>query len=220
MIQKILVLLFALILSVTLSGCDDTSKGNTGDITTSDNTLELDKIVSESFASAPFSDVEEGTHLSDEDIKAVIEKIPSDKYEAYPNTHNVPVSATLYKDGKAISIDADDERLIKLINFFNNCVYYSKCAYTQGLLPLDYIEENVTGGDFRLELKYTLYGETAPDPYGTCTTMCDMIVITDEFILMAHDLPGYEGQSERYPFRAVGFYPLYNAYNWLELFGF
>ena len=220
MIKKMLVLLFALILSVTLFGCDDTGKEDVGNIpASSDNTLKSDNMTRENFASAPFFSTEEGTHLSDEDITDIIEKISSDKYEAYPNTHNVPVSATLYKDGKEISIDLDDERLIKLINFFNNCVYYSKCAYTQGLLPLESIEK-VTDANFRMELKYTPYGEIAPGPYETCTTMCDTIVITNEFTLLAHDLPGYEGQGKRYPFHAVGFYPLYDTYNWLELFGF
>ena len=219
MIKKMLILLLALILSVTLFGCDDTGKGDAGDISASDNTLQSNNMIREDFASAPFFSIEEGTNLSYENITNIIEKISSDKYEVYPNTHNVPVSATIYKDGKEIFIDLDDERLIKLINFFNNCVYYSKCAYTQGLLPLDSIDK-ASKADFRMELKYEPYGETAPGPYEACTTMCDTIVITNNFTLIAHDLPGYEGQSERYPFRAVGFYPLYDTYDWLELFGF
>ena len=220
MIKKMLILLLALILSVTLFGCVDTGKGDAGDISASDNTLQSNNMIREDFASTPFFSIEEGTNLSYENITNIIEKISSDKYEVYPNTQNVPVSAILYKDGKEISIELDDERLIKLTNFFNNCVYYSKCAYTQGLLSTDYIEEYVTGCDFRLELKFVPYGEIGPSPYGTCTTMCDTIIITDDFTLMAHDLPGYEGQSDTYPFHAVGFCPLYDTYDWLELFGF
>ena len=42
--------------------------------------------------------------------------------------------------------------------------------------------------------------------------------------LLAHDLPGYEGQEDKYPFKAVGHYPLFAGpgrdYFWLDLFGF
>lgn len=45
-----------------------------------------------------------------------------------------------------------------------------------------------------------------------------------EFTLLAHDLPGYEGQEDKYPFKAVGHYPLFAGpgrdYFWLDLFGF
>ena len=179
------------------------------------------QLLGESFASEPFSDVSEWVDLSNEEILAVIEKIPSDKYEAYPNTHTVPIAATLYKDGEIIYIDANDPRLIRLTNFFNNCVYYSKCGYIQSLLPLEDIKQ-VTTAPFRLELKYVPYGDTSPGPYIRCTTMCDTIVITnsDSFTLIAHDLPGYEDREQEYPFRACEFYPLYNDYAWLDLFGF
>jgi len=216
MLRKIMIVFISLFLMVTLIGCNNDTDASTGDTALFDKS----EITSGSFSSQPFSDIVEGDILSDEKIQNLIANVPSDKYETYPDTHNAPVSAILYKDGKDISIELDDERLIKLTNFFNNCVYYSKCAYTQGLLSADYIEENVTGCDFRLELKFVPYGEIGPSPYGTCTTMCDTIIITNGFTLMAHDLPGYEGESKTYPFRAVEFDPLYNSYNWLELFGF
>ena len=204
MLKKILVLLLSLFILLSLVGCNDT-----------------DELLSESFSAEAFFNVTEGASLSDAEIKAVISKIPSEQYEAYPDTHRIPLSATLYKDGEAVSIDADDARLIALVNFFNNCVYYSKCAYTQGLLPLDYIEDNVTGSAFRIELKYTPYGDEAPSPYGKCTSGSDTIVITNSgFTLIAQDFPGYEGREERYPFCAVGYDPLYASYQWLDLFGF
>ena len=216
MLRKIMFVFISLFLMATLIGCNNDTDASTGNTTLFDKS----EISSGSFSSQPFSNISEGDILSDEKIQNLIANVPSDKYETYPDTQNMPISAILYKDGKEISIELDDERLIKLTNFFNNCVYYSKCAYTQGLLSTDYIEEYVTGCDFRLELKFVPYGEIGPSPYGTCTTMCDTIIITDDFTLMAHDLPGYEGQSDTYPFRAVGFYPLYDEYNWLELFGF
>ena len=179
-------------------------------------------LVSDSFTSDTFFNVEEGDDLTTEEISSVISNIPSDQYEAYPDTHNIPLSATLYKDGKSISLERDDPRLIRLINFFNNCVYHSQCAYTQGLLSLETLENGITNDEFKLELTYAPYGSEGPSPYGKCTTRCNTIVITNahSFTLIAHDVPGYEGQEDRYPFCAVGFYPLYDHYSWLDLFGF
>jgi len=227
--KKFLVVLLSLLISLTATGCDtaDTERNNTNAKTETEServTLcenETRELLSQSFSPAAFFDHGEAdADLTDEEIKSALSNIPTGQYEAYPDTHTVPVSATLYKDGKVVSIDPNDERLIRLTNFFNNCVYYSQCAYTQGLLPVDYIDNHVTGCDFRLELTYMPYGETPPAPYGTCTTICDTIVVTDEFTLMAHDLPGYEGEGERYPFRAVGYSPLYGTYHFLDLFGF
>lgn len=217
--RRIFAVLMSFLVMTVFVACDEVAVGDKTESESSSSNVKNEDLTQE-YASNPYFDHEEGDAvLTDEEIKSVISAIPCDKYEAYPDTHNVPVSATLYKDGKVISIDADDERLIKLINFFNNCVYNYKCAYTQGLLPIEYIESELEC-EFRLELKYSPYGEKAPSPYGRCTTMCDMIVITDRFTLISHDLPGYEGESEDYPFHAVGYDPLYNSYNWLELFGF
>ena len=224
--------IFIVLLSLALLGCNHADEGVTpettapktavSETTAAEDSPDVDNAISEGFASAPFWDLAERDSLavSDEDIKDVIAKIPSEQYEAYPDIHSVPVSAILHKNGEAISIDPDDERLIRLTNFINNCIYYSKCSYTQSLLPIDFLEKNVTGCDFRLELQYIPYGETVPSPYGTCTAGCDTIVITNYVTLIAHDLPGYAGRSESYPFRAIGVYPLYRGYSWLEWFGF
>ncbi|MBR2926064.1 MAG: hypothetical protein IKC31_00615 [Clostridia bacterium] len=215
MFKRFFTLFISLFILAMFVGCNDTDVDHLSE-------EEQSAPVSDSFTSGTFFDVKEGDDLTNEELHSVISAIPSDKYESYPDTHNIPISATLYKDGKAISLDRDDPRLIKLINFFNNCVYHSQCTYTQGLLPLDYLEENIIASDFRLELKYTPCSDTAPSPYDKSTTGCDTIIITNtsSFTLIAHDLPGYEGQEELYPYRAVGFYPLYNNYSWLDLFGF
>ena len=213
MFKRIFALFISLFILATFTGCNDTNVEPLSD-------EEKAALVSDSFSPDTFFNVKEGEDLTNEEIRDVVSNIPSEKYESYPDIHNSPLTATLYKDGESILLERNDPRLIGIINFFNNCVYYSQCAYTQGLLPLDYLEKNVTGSDFRLELTYIPYGNEGPSPYGNCTTMCDTIIITDGFTLMAHDLPGYEGQSDTYPFRAVGFYPLYDGYNWLELFGF
>ena len=211
MCKKISLLLISLLLLISFIGCNTVVPlGET----------ENNELVGDSFASDTYFDVEEGESLSNEELKAAISLIPSNKYEAYPNTHNIPLSATLYKNGESIMLEKDDPRLIKLINFFNNCVYNSECAYTQGLLPLDHLEKSVFASSFRLELKYTPSSDKAPSPYGTSTTGCDTIIITTDFTLIAHHMPGYEGEKEQYPYQAVGFSPLYNSYPWLDLFGF
>ena len=175
------------------------------------------RLLSDTFSPTPYSNVKEiETPLSDEEMRAIIAKIPSDKYEVYPDTHTIPVSATLYKDGEVITISADDPRLIQLTNFFNNCVYYSKCSYTQGFYSLPYIE-TILSAPFRLELNYIPYGNDAM-PYGKETTGSDMFVVTQSFTAINHSRIGYD--EANYPFRAVGFLPLYKNYNLLDLFGF
>ena len=215
MFKRIFALFISLFILTTFTGCNDTNVEPLSD-------EEKTALVSDSFSPDTFFNVKEGEDLTNKEIRDVVSNIPSEKYESYPDIHNIPLTATLYKDGESILLERNDPRLIGIINFFNNCVYHSQCAYIQGLLPLDYLEKNVTGSDFRLELTYIPYGNEGPSPYGNCTTMCDTIIITNSysFTLIAHDLPGYEGQEERYPYRAVGFAPLYNSYPWLELFGF
>ena len=176
-----------------------------------------EKLLSDSFSATPFSNVNEiEAPLSEEKILAIISKIPSDKYEVYPNTHAIPMSATLYKNGEVISIALDDSRLIQLTNFFNNCIHYSKCSYLQGLYSLDSVED-ILSTQFRLELTYVPFGDPA-SPYGKETTGSDMFVVTNSITAIAHDRSGYD--EENYPYYATGFWPLYGAYNLLELFGF
>jgi hypothetical protein len=213
--KRLLVLLLSVLTLVAFAGCGSEPKPLTEE--------EKKALLSESFSSAPFFEGKESaTLLTNDEVKAVISAAPSDKYEVYPGTHNLPDAATLYKGGDTIAIDLNDPRLIRLINFFNNCVYYSKCSYTQGLYSKDYLDENILNDNFRIELKYTESSITPPTPYGNCTTGCDLIVIENSdhaFTLIAHNIGGYEGDAN-YPFAAVGFVPMHNSYPWLELFGF
>ena len=213
--KRLLVLLLSVLTLVAFAGCGSEPKPLTEE--------EKKALLSESFSAAPFFDGKEiAPRLTNDEVKAVISAVPSDKYEVYPDTHNLPDAATLYKNGDTIAIDLNDPRLIRLINFFNNCVYYSQCSYTQGLYSEDYLAENILSDDFRIELKYTEYTSTPPTPYGKCTTGCDLIVIGNSdhaFTLIAHNIGGYEGNAD-HPSQAVGFVPLHNSYPWLELFGF
>ncbi len=219
MFKKLSLCGVSLILAATLAGCQ--MSGNQPDGTSTEReTL----IVSEDFSSVAYFDVNEtDAMLSQAQFAAVAANIPTDRYETYPDTHGAPLTATLYKDGQTITIAPNDSRLIALTNFFNNCAYYSKCSYTQGLLSIADIEEDVMGADFRLELTYAPYGDRGPSSYGTETSRCDTIVFTNHngnVTLIAHDLPGYEDQEDLYPYRAVGFQPLYDFYPLLEWFGF
>ena len=219
MFRKLSLCGVSLILAATLAGCQ--MSGNQPDGTSTEReTL----IVSGDFSFVAYFDVNEtDLMLSQAQFAAVVANIPTDRYEAYPDTHGAPLTATLYKDGEFTAIDPNDQRLIALTNFFNNCAYYSKCSYTQGLLSVTNIEEDVLGADFRLELTYMPYGDRGPSPYGTETSRSDTIIFTNHnggVTLIAHDLPGYEGQEEQYPYCAVGFQPLYDFYPLLEWFDF
>ena len=81
---------------------------------------------------------------------------------------------------------------------------------------MDHIEEKLST-PFRLELTYVPHGDPA-SPYGKETTGSDMFVVTNSITAIAHDRSGYD--EENYPYYATGFWPLYGAYNLLELFGF
>lgn len=214
--KKIVIFLICAILLISFGGCNKTEKEPA-------NTLSSEQIaalINPDFSDTPYGYKEEGESYTTDELKDIISKIPTDKYEEYPTTHNVPLSVTLHKNGETISIDVDDARVIGLVNLFNNCVYYSDCSYVQGLLPLDFIED-VSNNDFRLELKYTPYGDKAPGAYSKYTTNCDTIIITNSmFTLLSHHLPGYEGDEDNYPFRAVGYNPLSGQYPVLDLFGF
>ena len=237
MIKKFFALFLSLLVLFLFVGCDNSQNELPDEYTSSEDVSATaqsaqtsttnecepidenlkEKLLSDSFSAAPFSDVNEiEAPLSEEELLTIISQTPSDKYEVYPNTHAIPASVTLYKNGEVISIAFDDPRLIQLTNFFNNCFYYSKCSYLQGLYSLDDIEENLST-PFRLELTYVPHGDPA-SPYGKETTGSDMFVVTNSITAIAHDRSGYD--EENYPYHATGFWPLYHAYNWLELFGF
>ena len=228
MVKKIFTVFILLVTVFASAGCgntqnepsDEVAQGEQESVNTQIEPIDenlKERLLSDTFSPTPFSDIGESeAPLSDEEMRAIISKIPSDKYEVYPKTHTIPVSATLYKNGEVISVSVDDPRLIRLTNFFNNCVYYSKCSYLQGLLSLDHIEE-ILSVPFRLELNYLPYGNPA-SPYGKETTGSDMFIVTTTFTMIDHSRHGYAGGN--YPFYATGFSPLYRHYNLLELFGF
>lgn len=173
----------------------------------------------------PYTEIKTDTNnisvkFSDKEIQKIVSDIPHNKYEVYPALHSAPLTATLYKDGKTISIDTNDQRLIGLINLYNNAVYHNQYTYTQGLFSIEDLEEIVFSEEFKLELTYTPYrDESVTTPRRN--TIYDTIIVTNkEFVLIAHDLPGYETEEDKYPFKAVGHYPYFDDYPWLDLFGF
>lgn len=173
------------------------------------------------YSSSPFFDIAEGTdHPDEKEIKAKLSSIPAGRYETYPGLHNVPLTATLYKDGKTTTIDLQDDRLIRLMNLYNNSVCYHKYAYTQGLLNREAIEK-AESEEPRLVLAFSTENRGEKVVYDTNVMAHDTIIVTNEwFVLIAHDLKGYEGEEIEYPFHAVGHQPLYENHNWLDLLGF
>lgn len=169
--------------------------------------------------SSPFysEDIKRNDSLTDDEVYTILSKVPFDQYEAYPDQHNVPISATLYKDNEEILIDIRDRRLIRLINFYNNAVYHWRYAYSQGCLKPEDIEATESES-YRLVLKYTPVDfEDTDDAHGdTYGTLYDTIIVTNEvFVPICHDIPCYTGPST-----AFYYLPLYREYPWLDLFGF
>ncbi len=220
MLKKIFICVISVLLLFSLVACDDGGEviTDTTDISESvSSDVDFDFLLNDAYASEAYYSGVVNKTLSAEELSEIITKVKSGKYENYPDMHNIPLSAVLYKDGEKISIRQDDERLIAIINFFNNCVYYKKCHYIQSMLSLEYLEENVTGAEFKLELKYEPFGDETPMAYGNKTSGCDTIVITDNlFTLITHDRPSYNS-----PHQAVGFLPIGNSkHTLLSFFGF
>ena len=174
------------------------------------------------YSTAPFFKTE-GTDFSPTDlrVKLGMAKIPTGRYETYPSMQNVPISATLYKDGETLSIDVNDPKLIRLVNLFNNALYHEKCAYIQSYLSDTHLEE-VSGEAFRLELKYEPCGDVLPGPYVNNPTRFDTLVVTNThgFVLINHDQPAYSDDRPGYSVLAAGYSPYSWQCQWLDLLGF
>lgn len=238
--KRILITILATVLAVNISACnyvpesdinentdgipEDTYNTSGENVSNSkDNTTEeLEILQNPNFAYSPFFTVVEGADkLTDDEMKFILLNLPADKYEIYPNLHNVPLTATLYNGDDVVPIALNDPRLIKLVNLYNNSVYYRQYYYTQGLLNIEYLEKEVLNEDFRLVLTFSAKNTGDSVSYDTNIQAYDTIVVTNKwFVLLGHDLPGYEGQEDKYPFRAIGHTPLFNDYCWLDLFGF
>lgn len=203
--KAILMLLLSALLLTSLGGCAE--KIEMGGISTAE------EIVASEF-SDPFygTDVPRGEEsLSNREIMEILAKVPADQYEAYPDLHNIPLTATLYKDGEVIEIDVKDRRLIRMINFYNNSIYHCQHSYTTGSLDPQGLEK-VENAEYRLVLTYTPFESEIFDSH------FDTIIVTNErFVGISYDIPFGEGV---YPFTAFGKNPLYQSYPWLDLFEF
>ncbi len=203
--KALLMLLLFAVLATSLIGCAE--KIEMGGISTAE------EIVASEF-SQPFydKDIPRGEDsLSKREIMEILAKVPADQYEAYPDLHNIPLTATLYKDGEVIEIDVKDRRLIRMINFYNNARHHWQCSYTTGSLNPKGLEE-VEQAEYRLVLTYTPFESEIFDSH-----FDTMIVTNDWFVGISYDIP-YGNRT--YPFTAFGRNPLYRDYPWLELFEF
>ena len=153
-----------------------------------------------------------------EQWETLLSQIPSDRYEDY-EVNLRPLSATLYKNGEVISLDTEDARLVRLVNYFNNALSSNQCIYVQSYLSA---EKCSIGEDFRLELTYEPQGNVKPGPYEDAPTKFDMIVVTNAsfmFTLIDHTTPISYGDTS-YPFLAAGYIPYEREGKCLEMFGF
>lgn len=168
------------------------------------------------FTTYPFTEVD---RTDDVQWQTKLSKIPSDYYEDY-TVDLKPLTATLYQNGEVISIDVTDERLVRLLNYFNNALFHNQCAYTQS-----YVSPADCGLDdaFRLELTYEPYGDVRPGAYENEPTKFDMIVVTNssfDFMLIDHDTPISYGETT-YPFLVAVYIPFEEKQGaCLEMFGF
>ena len=149
--------------------------------------------------------------LTDDELQEGLSRIPSDRYEIYypGNVYDhfyKPESATLYKDGEAITIDPNDPRLIQLLNFYNNAIYYLNYGWTQGQTDLEKLENS----SYRLVLTYTPKKEYVTDT---------LIVSGDEFGCVKSVL-NETGEEERVAYGNFPYFSVPRTYNWLEFFGF
>ena len=224
--KKVLCLCLTIILLSVFCSCDlnDLIPSNKDSQKTTESSSEESQETTESSREESKETTELNFSTSSYNVgKGIINRVPNDRYEEYPNLHNVPLSATLYKGGEVISMDVNDPRLIRLINLFNNALYCNDCAYLLGYLYDEDIEEGALDGEFRLELKYEPYGEKSalPGPYENDPTLFDTMIVTeDKFILINHDLPNYMGDEQICSIWAAVYCPYDWWVSWLDLFGF
>lgn len=188
-------------------------------------TVDKSVFLSPDYVKSPYFDIEEtDSSPTDEQIRYTISNIRSDRYEEYPVLQNIPISATLYKDGDVTNIALDDPRLIRLINFFNNALHYDKCAYLLCNVTEEMLAEDIVSDDFRLELRYQSYGDTRPSAYENSPTDFDTMIITNrffDFTLINHDAPIMDGSGGIViPFTAATYDPYFHCNITLADFGF
>jgi len=153
------------------------------------------------------------------DWESVLEGIPSTYYETYPEDTLIPDGAVLYMNGEETVIAADDPRLIRLMNFFDNTQYYVKYAWTQGCFPTERFNEIQSPDSgyiymvitFEAQMWEQLLVYYTPNAYGGYLNGHGGTVLAT---------PSRScGCGE--PIMATGVWPLeLNLLNWLELFGF
>ena len=214
MYLKIIYIIFCLSLTLFISSCNNDNMPNETTVNTS--AIENVKVIaSEKYCYALLESgeiyKEDKKRFNALDWSNVIEVIEGEFYEAYDKIHSVPTSATLHKDGQRVAISLNDERLIKLLNFYHNSVYNNAHAYTQGRYNQEYYEELISSS-FRLELTFVPI-----DDRNQLELCFDKVIVSNyHFICINSDMSTIEGMSN-----AIGQFPYFvTEVNWLEVFGF
>lgn len=88
--KKTIALLISAVLLLTFGGCSE-------DKTDMDGISTAEELLMSEYSS-PFYDKDirlRESELSDKEIEAILSEVPADQYEAYPDRHNIPLTATL-----------------------------------------------------------------------------------------------------------------------------
>lgn len=140
----------------------------------------------------------------------VMEEFSSDVIEKRKNPFANVVSATLYKNGKVTKFDANDPRIIRLLNFmtFSDEDPIQSYYILGGFLDKgDY--EYAAGNSFRLELCFD-HTYDSGDSYITLSEF-DRAIITEDtvYLIMTPDqsLPNHIGWIKEYSIICTGWFP-------------
>lgn len=121
----------------------------------------------DTYTNEPYALVNPEIEMTDTNLKkylkvydwdSIFTKNPDSYYESFSKYHAALDSAVLYKEGETVETAVDDPRLIKLINFHNNCRYHVQCAWIQGMYPPDESDEMIEY-PVRLERHFSDIGE-------------------------------------------------------------
>ena len=172
---------------------------------------EMAALANPNYASEPFPDVQ--SKLPDYAIRELIDALPSDRYEVYPDFNSIPTTAVLYRGGIEQQIDVRDPRLIRLINLYSRSSYYGQNVYLQGLYDAEDLQKRVTNSTKKLVLKFD------PNIKGYVFSGDTLVITNLEFIVINNR--GHYYDNENCPFAGMDS-PLNSIswYHWLDLFGF
>jgi len=154
-------------------------------------------------------------------VEDLLEKIPSTYYEEYPGLREKPLTAMYYKDGKSTKIDINDERLIALVNFYSNSLYYGEFDWGPYTLQSDQ-DDVYNKYSERLEITFEP-NNTIPQAKDDISLekTCETIIVTNDSLFAVDQHLTYFKNGTAYPYTLYdGFFNCHGFVDWLSVFGF